>query len=535
MIVSTTLAGPGAEASIVDALRSCSNLVDKHLILLSGCDVAAVKAAITASYYDGLRIVIWREYDWPNSYGEARTEALRWAESAGAAWALTVDCDERLDIDPDALRAALAVPGFDVICMVDRDIGYQKPRIIRCGVGAEWIGECHERLEAPGKRGLIGRNFWELPKSPEAELRRMRRGVDAMPRALAKEDLPQLRRHYGECLIGVGRQEEGFTELESVLAHPGATQFERSWCSYRLCERDVLRENFPAAAARAASALGEDPGFIQEFGWILAHCAAKRRSYHDAALWANYALAAPIDETRAGHRSPTWRAGCEDLLNRLEAGARAQVAREPIELPHGVTIPPFPTLSANMAEVMRVGRYEAREAYWLLTILGPSDRVLELGAGCGYLSTLAAKRLEPGAVLALEADPALVDACRATYAANGVDARVVHGAICGSPLGYLQRAPDFWSSRVESAAIGAIEVPGFKLAELAREHQPTVLVVDIEGGERHLLDERIPSTVRTILIETHSAELGEQIRDWSERQGFALEASEGNISVYRKT
>lgn len=326
MLVSTTLAGPGCEAEIVDALRSCTHLVDQHLILLSGADKEAAYGAV---YDGGVKKTIFREYEWPNSYGEARTFALRWAESRGATWALTVDCDERIEVDEQAFRAAVQVPGFDVVCMVDRDNGYQKPRFIRCGVGAEWKGAVHERLEAPGKRGLIGRHFWELPKSPEAELRRMRRGVEACPKMLADDDLPQIRRHYGECLIGVGRQDEGFAQLRTVLEDPRASQFEKSWCSYRLCELAILEERFDEARDRAALALGKDPGFIQEFAWILAHTAGKRREYHDAALWANYALGAPIDQTRAGHRSPTWRQGCEDLLNRLEDGAKAQLAAEP--------------------------------------------------------------------------------------------------------------------------------------------------------------------------------------------------------------
>ncbi len=38
MIVATTLAGPGAELTIGDALRSAAPLVDGFLVILSGCD-----------------------------------------------------------------------------------------------------------------------------------------------------------------------------------------------------------------------------------------------------------------------------------------------------------------------------------------------------------------------------------------------------------------------------------------------------------------------------------------------------------------
>jgi hypothetical protein len=94
VIVSTTLAGPGAEASIGDALRSCAGLVEEHLILTPAASLEPMAAAVKAAGIFPPRLR-WRCYEWPGSYGEARTAALSFAEEEGATWALTLDCDER--------------------------------------------------------------------------------------------------------------------------------------------------------------------------------------------------------------------------------------------------------------------------------------------------------------------------------------------------------------------------------------------------------------------------------------------------------
>ncbi len=329
MLVSTTLAGPGAEASIVDALRSAAPLVDYHYVLLSGCDVAAVKAAITSSYYDGLRKVIWRDYEWPNDYGAARTEALRRAEAMGATWALTVDCDERLNIAPAAL-GELRDPNFDAFTVSDRDLLYQKPRFLRCNAGLYWEGECAERLlkapaGLPPAMARIEGEFWELPKDEAAERRRAERGVAAMPRLLAKGEDAHARRHLAECLLILGRVEEAREHFFIVAEGPGEVpMFERTWCRNRLSELHCVDGDFREARALAATALAEDPGLIQELGWVLAHSNAMLKNYTAAALWASYALDSPIDYSRGGHRGRTWREGCQKLLASIETAANRQ-------------------------------------------------------------------------------------------------------------------------------------------------------------------------------------------------------------------
>jgi tetratricopeptide (TPR) repeat protein len=329
MIVSTTLAGPGAEQTLGDALRSAAPLVDGFLVIFSGCDPVATERVVR-EVTTGKALCI-AHLDWPGDYGKARNFALQEAESLGKlwslpgnpVWAMTLDCDERLQIDPSEL-SALDMPEFDVICVHDRDLLYQKPRFIRCGVGARWYGIVHERLTAPGQQGSIPECFWELPKNALSEEKRWQRGLVAVPKMLAEKECPSLRRHYAECLLSAGRDDEAREQFAQVLEAPGTPLYEQTWCQYRLAEFAAVAGRYEVARGIAAKALAKDPGFIQELGWVMAHCAAKLREFQTAALWADYALRAPIDYSRGGHRGSTWRRGCEELLSRIQEAAERQ-------------------------------------------------------------------------------------------------------------------------------------------------------------------------------------------------------------------
>lgn len=311
MLVSTTLCGPGAEASIVDALRSCAHLVEVHLLAVSGAARGALEYALV-NHQDVFQKVVFRDYRWPDDYGAARNEMLRWAESFGAEWALTVDTDETLEI-AEVPRQAMSEHWLS-LAVRDARAGYHKPRWLRCGAGLEWKGRSCEVLTPERDMALVDGQFLEREKTPEQELERMRRGVRNMPAMLEQEEHPQWIRHYAECLWGTGEPEKARLQYQRLAAHPRSNRAIISWAEYRLCELAIQDEDLEGARARAAAALSRDPGFIQEFGWILAYVAARLKEPEDAIMWATYALEAPIDLARPGQRSPTWKQGCEQIL-----------------------------------------------------------------------------------------------------------------------------------------------------------------------------------------------------------------------------
>lgn len=367
MLVSTTLAGPGAEDSIVEALRSCSHLVSYHLIALSGASAFPLQEAIDR-LPELAKKVIYRAYEWPNSYGEARTEMLRWAESFGATWALTVDCDERLELD-EVPHEAMAEHWL-TLAVLERGGGYSKPRWLRCGAGLQWVGDCCERLLPEESVALVDGRFWELEKTEEQEQVRMERGVSRMPGMLAKDDHPQWIRHYAECLLGTGDKAGAEVQLQRLLSNPRANREARSWAHFRLAQFEIQRGDFEQAQRRAALGIAQDPGYIQEFGALLAFIAGKQGRGEDAIMWATYALEAPVDLRRGGHRGLEWRTIVDQVLKGAHMTAAPQEQA-------------FTAETFQEREERFSGDYKALAK--ALTEVCGDGLVLDMGAGTGLL------------------------------------------------------------------------------------------------------------------------------------------------------
>ncbi len=86
---------------------------------------------------------------------------------------------------------------------------------------------------------------------------------------------------------------------------------------------------------------------------------------------------------------------------------------------HGIKFPLVEgVISERMERVMERGRYDSGEVRILRRVLRPTDRVLELGAGIGVVSTAAAEITGPENVVAIEANPNLVPLIAETHKLN---------------------------------------------------------------------------------------------------------------------
>lgn len=318
MLAATVLAGPGSEAIIRDALLSAAPLVDRFLVLNSGGpEVARAVNEQLCGWVAAASVV---EYAWPGDYAQARNDALAAARTAGADWALTLDTDERLELDPAVdYRAVLKRQDFDVFTLLDRDNCYHKPRFIRLTPEARWFGRVHEVLE--GLRtpwAMVNGAFWELKRDAENDAARFARGEAWCREAIAIGAPHRSRwvRHLGECLLGTDRYEEA-TEQWKELQRIAETPDERSWAIYRLCEMDIVARAFHVALQRASLELGQNPGYFQEFAWIMAYAHVSLGANRMAVMWAEHALHSTLDLNRSGHHSLTWQKGCEDLITRI--------------------------------------------------------------------------------------------------------------------------------------------------------------------------------------------------------------------------
>ena len=171
---------------------------------------------------------------------------------------------------------------------------------------------------------------------------------------------------------------------------------------------------------------------------------------------------------------------------------------------------PDAALKGNLERSLSAGRYENHEADALMLHLRPGDRMLDLGAGLGFICALAAGVLGEDAVMGVEAGPETVKLARRNLAANGFPGvKVLKGAVVGAGEGEVEfgQRPAFWASALrgpegwpENAEV--IRVPARPLGKLLARFAPTVISCDIEGGELEVLTEPLPG-VRLVVVETH--------------------------------
>ena len=200
----------------------------------------------------------------------------------------------------------------------------------------------------------------------------------------------------------------------------------------------------------------------------------------------------------------------------------------------GITLRiPDQQLSPPLRAALEEGRYEGGESAALLRHLEPGDRVLDLGAGAGYVASLAARVVGGENVTAVEAAPEMLPVLRRNLNLNEAgDAQVLHGAVVADDFPdevvRFEVARAFWASRIgEGGGRGArtVEVPALRFGELVRRVAPSVLVMDIEGAERDICRQQWPGCLRLVVMEIHPGIYGAEgiraIFDAMSRNDFA--------------
>lgn len=210
---------------------------------------------------------------------------------------------------------------------------------------------------------------------------------------------------------------------------------------------------------------------------------------------------------------------------------------------------PETALRGGLEQALATGRYEHQEADALLHHLRPGDRMLDVGAGLGFLCALAARVLGEAAVTGVEAGPATLALARDNLAANGLaGVRLLHGAATATapPDGMVDFGlrPAFWASALKGpgdwpANAELTRVPALPIAGLLAETRPTVLSCDIEGAEAQVLAQPLPG-LRLIVVELHPATYGaagtRALFDALSAQGFGYctQGSRGATVVFER-
>jgi FkbM family methyltransferase len=199
---------------------------------------------------------------------------------------------------------------------------------------------------------------------------------------------------------------------------------------------------------------------------------------------------------------------------------------------HGVLIPDDPAvITPAIHHAILAGRFEAEEASQIAAIVRPGDRVLEIGAGIGFISTLLARQRRVSRVVAVEANPHLMAYMARLHGLNRVrKVRRINAVLTNGPEAaatfYLRR--DFWMGSLSPAPnpyVETVEVPTINLDSLLHDEGIDLVVCDVEGAEATLFEAADLAGVDRVWVETHDHVTGLS----GVRQLFATMADRGFV------
>ncbi len=159
------------------------------------------------------------------------------------------------------------------------------------------------------------------------------------------------------------------------------------------------------------------------------------------------------------------------------------------------------------------GTYEKEERELIRRWIRPSDSVLELGACLGIVSCVTNKLLaEKSRHVVVEANPLCIPTLRRNKELNRAEFRVEHCAVGHPPEITFYLHPTYIvGGNAQRVTNRPVRVPAKALLQFEHESGPfTALIMDIEGGEREVLEQSSEQLkqFRILIIELHEFAIG---------------------------
>lgn len=188
---------------------------------------------------------------------------------------------------------------------------------------------------------------------------------------------------------------------------------------------------------------------------------------------------------------------------------------------------------------LTTGNYEGEEAKIGLEKIEPSDSVLELGAGIGYMSSLLKSKFSEIPLVCFEANPTIFEHAQKNHFRNNVQVKMIN-AVLGLTRGtvdfYLN--PVFTGSSLISfeGAERKITVEQYPVNDALQKYKPNFVIMDIEGGEKDLIPAMNWNGINKLLVELHPNHMSN--REYSAilqallNEGFIMDMSTAKNQVF---
>ena len=188
--------------------------------------------------------------------------------------------------------------------------------------------------------------------------------------------------------------------------------------------------------------------------------------------------------------------------------------------------------------------YEQSERRMCQEFLKPTDSVLEIGGGIGFIGLFCQKKIGIRNYLTVEANPNTIEILKRNYSLNGLLPAVWNYAVAKTRgTVELHIGGDFWEHFIGTAqneTNSAVSVPSLPFDELLGKagKEFNVLIIDIEGAERFIDFAKLPQSVTKIIIELHPHLIGQRavtaFLTTLNNHGYQVRCEDGNTFALLK-
>ncbi|WP_165814685.1 FkbM family methyltransferase [Labrenzia sp. 011] len=213
---------------------------------------------------------------------------------------------------------------------------------------------------------------------------------------------------------------------------------------------------------------------------------------------------------------------------RLAYKVRRKFAPRTIKL-HGITLlADQQDVPKGIRKQLYQKKYDPRKFLLVREALMPADRVLEAGAGIGFIGIACARICGPDNILSYEPNPAMKPVIEKNYALNGMRPNL-RNKVLATEAG---EAEFFFDEGVLSSSLidrkhgSATRVPADAISDVVDSYNPSALVMDVEGAEVDLLRSCNLRKINKIIIEMHPHVVGadkiEDLCNYLSENGFSI-------------